>query len=114
MMNQIRALAHRFVSLPPVVRMQLSKRLLELYGSEQAAREAERRDDSCGPLLRKSFLEQFWDEVEEAHGDHRGAINPFTEERRSIARKPKGAARGDERGGCLPCRPEQSKLLALL
>lgn len=70
--NPIKALAQRFVSLPPLLRMKLTKKLLELYSSDQAAG--------------KSFLEQFWDEVEEAHGDHLHMANPFREESRSKLR----------------------------
>jgi hypothetical protein len=111
--NPIKALARRFVSLPPPVRMSLSKRLLELYSSEQASREAEKSGDSYSRMLRKSFLEQFWDEVEQAHGDQPGAVNPFTEERRLRAQKAGKKAEANERGGYLAWRMEQSNLLAL-
>jgi hypothetical protein len=112
--NPIKALAHRFVSLPPLARMSLSKRLLELYSSEQASREVRKSGGSCSQTIRKSFLEQFWDAVEEAHGDHPGAVNPFTEERRSRTPKVKNTGEADERGGYLPWRLEQSSLIALL
>jgi len=63
--NPIKALANRFVSLPPLIRMKVTKTLLEAYSS--------------GPS-EKSFLERFWDEVEKAHGDHTEAVNPFTKD----------------------------------
>ena len=113
-MNPIKALVRRFVSLPPEVRMKLSKRLLELYSSEQATREVEKASVSMSRMLRKSFLEEFWDEVEQAHGDQQGAVNPFTEERRLKARKGVGTTKADERGGYLPWHLEPSSLIALL
>jgi hypothetical protein len=64
--NPIKALANRFVSLPPLIRMKITKTLLEVYTSEQSE---------------KSFLERFWDEVEKAHGDRSDAVNPFTKEK---------------------------------
>lgn len=113
-MNPIKALAHRFVSLPPLVRMTVSKRLLELYSSEQASREVGKSGDSSSLTLRKSFLEQFWDEVEQAHGDHPGAINPFTEENRRKTPKVKNTSEADERGGYLSWRMRPTDLFALL
>ena len=113
-MNPIKALAHRFVSLPPLVRMTVSKRLLELYSSEQASREVEQSGDSSSRTFRKSFLEQFWDEVEQAHGDQLDAVNPFTEEKRWKTPKVKNAGETDERCGFLPWRIQQSSLIALL
>lgn len=61
----------------------MTKKLLELYGSDQAAREAQASPDSCSPLIKKSFLEQFWEEVEKTHNDAPHAVNPFTEQRRA-------------------------------
>jgi hypothetical protein len=84
--NPIKALVLRFVSLQPAVRVTVTKKLLELYGSEQAAREAKASPDACSPLIKKSFLEQFWEEVEKAHGDNPHAVNPFTEQRRAKGR----------------------------
>ena len=112
--NQIKALVQRFVSLQPVVRMKVTKKLLEVYSSEQASRAAKPSGESVSPLLRKSFLEQFWDEVENAHGDHPSAINPFTEERRSKAREVGGVSSTKEQGGYLPWHIRSSDLFALL
>ncbi len=112
--NPIKALAHRFVSLPPLVRMQVSKRLLELYSSEQASGEAQPSRNMNRRTVRKSFLEQFWDAVEEAHGDHLEAVNPFTEERRLKTPKVKKTGEADEQGGYLPWRMRPSDLFALL
>lgn len=112
--NPIKALAHRFVSLPPLVRMTVSKRLLELYSSEQASGEVGKSVGPCSRTLRKSFLEQFWDVVEEAHGDHPDAINPFTEERRRQTPKVKNAVEVNEQGGYLAWRMRPTDLFALL
>lgn len=114
MTNQIKNLVQRFVSLEPAVRMKVTKRLLEFYNSEQASRDAKPSAESVSPLLRKSFLEQFWDEVENGHGGHPGALNPFTEERRSKAREVGGATKTNEQGGYLPWRIGSSDLFALL
>ncbi|HEX8920080.1 MAG TPA: hypothetical protein VF766_01300 [Pyrinomonadaceae bacterium] len=112
--NQIKNLVQRFVSLQPAVRMKLTKKLLELYNSEQASRETKPSDTSVSPLLRKSFLEQFWDEVENAHGDRPSAVNPFTQERRSKAREVGGASSTNKQGGYLPWHIRPSDLFALL
>ena len=112
--NAIKVLAQRFVSLQPLVRMRVTKKLLELYSSDEASREIEQSVDSCCRTDRKSFIEQFWDEVEEAHGDHLHEVNPFTEERRPQALKVKDAAETVEREGYLPWSMQQSNLIALL
>ncbi len=112
-MNQIKALGRRFVSLPPLVRMTVTKKLLELYSQDQGSRETVQSGDSHPQTLRKSFLEQFWDEVEQAHGDQPHAINPFAEERRAKAAGIKTDAEMDEQAGYLPWQTQQSNLLAL-
>lgn len=112
--NPIKALAHRYVSLPPLVRMQVSKRLLELYSSEQSSEKVESPSNLNRGAVKKSFLEQFWDVVEEAHGDHPDAVNPFTEERRLKTPKVKKTGEVEEQGGYLPWRMRPSNLLALL
>lgn len=113
-MNPIKALAQRYASLPPLVRMKVTKRLLELYSSEQASREVERSGETCSQTLSKSFIEQFWDEVEQAHGDRTHAVNPFTEERRAKALKVKDTNQAEEQGGYLPWRTLPPDLFALL
>jgi hypothetical protein len=112
--NQIKSLVQRFVSLEPALRMKVTKKLLEFYNSEQASPAAKPSTESVSPLLRKSFLEQFWDEVENAHGDRPGTLNPFTEERRSKARRVGGTPSNNEQGGYLPWRIGPSDLFALL
>jgi hypothetical protein len=112
--NPIKALAHRFVSLPPLVRMKVTKKLLELYSSDQAAREAAQSNDSSRPVTGKSFLEQFWDEVENAHGDRPRAVNPFTAERKSRQPGAKAVDAPDEQDGYLPWRIPPTNLFALL
>ena len=76
--NPIKALANRFVSLPPLVRMNVTRTLLEIYTSGASG---------------KSFLEQFWDEVEKAHGYSGDAVNPFTETGRKTINEMKRGAR---------------------
>ena len=112
-MNQIKALGRRFVSLPPLVRMQVTKKLLELYNQDQGSGETVQSGDSCSLTHRKSFLEQFWDEVEQAHGDCPHAINPFVEERRAKAAGIKTDDEINEQVGYLPWQSQQSNLLAL-
>jgi hypothetical protein len=112
--NPIKALAHRFVSLPPLVRMQVTKRLLELYSSEQSHRGVDQSGGSHHPALGKSFLEQFWDVVEQAHGDYPDAVNPFTQASRAKTPKFRNASETDEQRGYLPWHMHQSSLIALL
>jgi hypothetical protein len=84
--NAIKALVQRFVSLQPAVRLKVTKKLLELSSPEQLARATEASPDSGSPVVTKSFLEQFWDEVEKAHGDDQHAVNPFSPQRSAGAR----------------------------
>ena len=66
-MNQlndpVKRLVRRFVSLPPQARLRIAGNLL-------------RRHDAR-PQRGTSFLEEFWDEVEAAHGDGLYPTNPF-------------------------------------
>jgi hypothetical protein len=82
--------------------MKVTKKLLELYSSDQAAREAGQSNGSSHPARGKSFLEQFWDEVENAHGDHPRAVNPFTQERKSMQPGVKAVDAHYDRDGYLP------------
>jgi hypothetical protein len=96
-MNPIKALVQRFVSLPLPARMRVTKRLLELYGSEQAS------------------LEEFWDAVEEGYGDGAREVNPFRQEREARARQQAEAApTPGEQGVYLPLIIHHSKLLPLI
>ncbi|HKQ53310.1 MAG TPA: hypothetical protein VJT74_13130 [Pyrinomonadaceae bacterium] len=65
-MNQlhdpVKRLVRRFVSLPPHARLRIAGSLLR------------RHDGSPGG---RSLLEEFWDEVEAAHGDGLYPVNPF-------------------------------------
>jgi hypothetical protein len=89
--NPIKNLARRFASLPPAARVTITKKLLDLETNEQASAQ-----------LKNSFLEQFWDEVESAHGDHLHTINPFREVRkRSKALAIKAVEAVGEQGGGL-------------
>jgi hypothetical protein len=112
--NAIKALVQRFLSLPLTLRMQLTKRLLELYNSDDASREIEASGGSSGPAPRNNFLEEFWDEVEKAHADNTQAVNPFREERHSRAREFKVAPETGQQGVYLPLIIHHSKLLPLL
>ncbi len=79
--DPIKLLASRFASLPPLVRMKITERLLRWRDENQEAKEAEKQrvPDAC--CRRKSLVEQFWDEVEAAHGDGLYPTNPFADER---------------------------------
>ncbi len=52
-----------------------------MSSSDQDSRKPGASDGSSPGMLKKSLLEHFWDEVEEAHGDNLQTVNPFTEER---------------------------------
>ncbi|HEX8844409.1 MAG TPA: hypothetical protein VF791_07185 [Pyrinomonadaceae bacterium] len=82
--NPAKILARRFVSLPTSVRVEIAGRLLRLCDENQSTEDVE------GPALFRakrdqSFLAQFWDEVERAHGDNLYPANPFDESRARIA-----------------------------
>jgi hypothetical protein len=111
--NPIKTLVQRFVSLEPAVRMKVTKKLLELYSSAQAAREVV-PSNSCSALLKKSFLEQFWDEVEKAHGDNSHAVNPFTQQRRAKGRDQGDAPASVAQDGFFNWLSRPSDLFALL
>jgi hypothetical protein len=83
--------------------MQLTEKLLELYSADRSTVET-----------RANFLEEFWDEVEEAHADDAHAVNPFREERRARAQQIKAAPEADKQGVYLPLIIHHSKLLPLL
>ncbi|HWS98780.1 MAG TPA: hypothetical protein VN256_00815 [Pyrinomonadaceae bacterium] len=63
--DPVKRLVRRFVSLPPNARLRVAGNLLRW------------RDESEPTARSKSFLEQFWDEVEAAHGDGLYTANPF-------------------------------------
>ena len=75
--DAIKILARRFVSLPPSVRAQVGEKLLRLREENRASKEIGKPCLSCC-APEKSFLEQFWDEVEAAHGDGSYPVNPFS------------------------------------
>ena len=115
MTNQIKNLVQRFVSLEPALRIAVTKKLLELYGSDMAAGEAQTSLDAESPLVKKSFLEQFWEEVEKAHNDRPGAVNPFTPEPRAQGyRGVGGLAETGLQDGYLHWRTGARDLFALL
>jgi hypothetical protein len=57
--------------------MKVAEKLLRWRDENQEALQSEQRA-ACSCLPRKSFSEQFWDEVEAAHGDGLYPLNPFT------------------------------------
>lgn len=77
--DAIKILARRFVSLSPNVRVKVGERLLRWREENQASMETGKPSLSpCSCAPKKSFLEQFWDEVEAAHGDGSYPVNPFS------------------------------------
>jgi hypothetical protein len=109
-MNPIKALVQRFAALPLSLRMQVTKRMLELSSvSDQGFGAA---GAALSPPAGKSFLEEFWDEVERAHGDDSQAVNPFTQARASKVRDVEIAP--SKLGVYLPLIIHPSKLLPLI
>lgn len=78
--DPIKLLARRFVSLPPLVRAKVAERMLRWREEEeQETKQAERQCLPYSGSPRKSMVEQFWDEVEAAHGDGLYPTNPFAD-----------------------------------
>ncbi len=76
--DPIKILARRFVSLPIQVRMKVAAKLLRLRDENEAALAIEKSKVSrCSTARKRSLLEEFWDEVEAAHGDGLYPVNPF-------------------------------------
>jgi hypothetical protein len=76
MADPIKTLASRFVSLPYCVRMEVTRRLL-IWRDENQNSE---HNEAVNGQKRKSFMEQFWDEVEKTHNDGLYPRNPFAVE----------------------------------
>jgi hypothetical protein len=81
MVDPIKTLASRFVSLPNCVRMEITRRLLMWRDENQNPERALAHDAALNGKGRKSFLEQFWDEVEKNYNDGLYPRNPFAEEK---------------------------------
>jgi hypothetical protein len=81
MADPIKTLANRFVSLPYCVRMEITRRLLMWRDENQNSERALARNEALYGKRRKSFMEQFWDEVEKNHNDGLYPRNPFAEEK---------------------------------
>lgn len=77
--DAIRILARRFVSLSPSVRVQVAAKLLRFGEESQTQKETGQQNNSLTGARKKSFMEQFWDEVEAAHNDGLYRSNPFSE-----------------------------------
>ena len=75
--DPVKILARRYAALPPRVRLAIAEKMLRWRDEE--AKTATEPQDSHG-ARRKSLLEQFWDEVEQAHGDDLYVANPFADE----------------------------------
>ncbi|HEX7997280.1 MAG TPA: hypothetical protein VF528_02595 [Pyrinomonadaceae bacterium] len=82
--DPIKLLARRFASLPPLVRIKITEKLLRWRDENQEAQAADKQSFSCSSSRRKSMVEQFWDEVEAAHGDGLYPTNPFSDERSQL------------------------------
>lgn len=76
--DAIKILARRFVSLSPHVRAEVGAKLLRWREEDQASKGIETQTIACSCATKKSFMEQFWDEVEAAHGDGLYQSNPFS------------------------------------
>jgi hypothetical protein len=81
MADPIKTLASRFVSLPYCLRMEVTKRLLIWRDENQKSERAARHNQALNGQRSKSFMEQFWDEVEKTHNDGLYPRNPFAEEK---------------------------------
>lgn len=81
--DPIKLLARRFASLPPLVRMKITEKLLRWREENQEAQAADTQYRS-GSRGSKSMIEQFWDEVEAAHNDGLYPTNPFSGERSQL------------------------------
>ena len=79
--DPIKTLASRFVSLPYLVRMEVAGRLLRWRDEDCQPERAKASGAASNGQRRKSFMEQFWDEVEQTHDDGLYQRNPFTEEK---------------------------------
>jgi hypothetical protein len=75
--NPVKILAGRFASLPPLVRMEISARLLRLRDENSQPEEYDKHSSACSGVQPKSLIEEFWDEVEAAHDDGLYPTNPF-------------------------------------
>lgn len=82
--DPIKLLARRFASLPPLVRQKIAERMLRWREENQDAKQAGHYAFAHSCLRRKSMVEQFWDEVEAAHGDGLYPTNPFADDRMQL------------------------------
>ncbi len=76
--DPVKILARRFAALPPRVRLAVAEKMLRWRDEE--SKELSEPRATCG-ARRKSLLEQFWEEVERAHGDDLYVDNPFADEK---------------------------------
>jgi hypothetical protein len=61
--------------------MEVSRRLLIWRDENQNSEKALARNEALNGKSSKSFMEQFWDEVEKTHNDGLYPRNPFAEEK---------------------------------
>lgn len=71
--DPIKTLVSRYASLPYILRMEIAKRLLLRDADQSAHGET------------KSFIEEFWDEVESSHNDGLYPRNPFSDKKLKLS-----------------------------
>ncbi|HZZ42459.1 MAG TPA: metallophosphoesterase [Tepidisphaeraceae bacterium] len=76
-MDPARTLAHRFLSLPYVRRMEVAQSLKLLRDEDEGIQEAERSKRIFTRAKESRQLAQLWNEVERQHGDGKYSTNPF-------------------------------------
>lgn len=76
-MDPARTLAHRFLSLSFVDRMEVAQTLKLLRDEDEGLTEGERSRQLFVRAKETRQLAQLWDEVERHHGDHKYVVNPF-------------------------------------
>jgi hypothetical protein len=76
-MDPARTLAHRFLGLPFVRRMEVAQALSLLRDEDETLQETERSKQIFVRAKENRKLAQLWDEVEKRHGDGMYATNPF-------------------------------------
>ena len=76
-MDPARTLAHRFLSLPFVGRMEVAQALKLLQNEDESLPETERSKRIFVRAKENRLLAQLWNEVEKRHGDGMHPTNPF-------------------------------------
>jgi len=79
-MDPARTLAHRFLSLPYVGRMEVAKSLSLLRDEDEALPETERSKRIFVRARENRQLAQLWTAVEQRHADSKYLTNPFEQQ----------------------------------